>query len=301
MTDQKILLEKIEIALTEHCNLSCTACNHASPHYATKDTQYDTIVKDLTALSKVLHAELLVVAGGEPLLHPQLNAILEFARKLGIADRIELISNGVLVHKMDPETLNDITNFSVSVYPGVRYRYDKAELEKLAAQKGVSIQFNEINYFNLSILNDENKSDALTKTVFKYCNTTRVAKCYLVHGGYLYRCTAAAFIQERVAQAGKHMDGGVRDGVDVHGSQDLAHAITSYLDSDRYLESCRYCLGNLGKARPSTQLRKSDLATELAEDHTSPFKLLDKKRLIWAMVKSVIKPTKPYTMAKSGD
>jgi organic radical activating enzyme len=298
MTAPTILLEKIEIALTEHCNLSCSACNHASPHFGKKETLLDTVAKDLTALSSVLHAELLVVAGGEPLLNPELNAILEFAKNLGIADRIELISNGVLVHKLEARTLDFITDLSVSVYPNVRYRYDRKELLAQAAAKGVRVQFNEIDSFNLSILNDENKSELLTKVLFKYCNTTRVAKCYLAHNGYFYRCTTGAFIQERLAKAGKRMAGGPSDGVDIHGSRDLAGDIRSYLDSERFLESCRYCLGNLGVSRPNTQLRRDDLAKELAENHASAFKLLNKKRLLWAILKSIVRPSKPYTLAK---
>src|SRR6478736_2087477 len=96
---RKLTRLSVEYNLTEHCNLSCYACDHASPLMREKFASVDEFKRDFEALAQVFHSKQFRIVGGEPLLHPKLTEFLSVARRIGIADSIVLITNGVLLHK----------------------------------------------------------------------------------------------------------------------------------------------------------------------------------------------------------
>ena len=121
----------VEYNLTEHCNLSCYACDHASPLLPTKFTTVEAFSRDLEALAGVFHSEQLRIVGGEPLLHPQLLEFLTEARRIGIADAIVLITNGVLLPEMPAELWELIDQLWVSVYPGIKSKFDESKYTEI--------------------------------------------------------------------------------------------------------------------------------------------------------------------------
>src|SRR5438094_7310590 len=100
---QKLTRFSVEYNLTEHCNLSCYLCDHASPLLSKKFAILEDFVRDFEALSHVFHSTQLRIVGGEPTLHPQLLTFLREARRIGIADNIVLLTNGVQLHRMPAE------------------------------------------------------------------------------------------------------------------------------------------------------------------------------------------------------
>lgn len=296
----KLWFSKLELSLTDHCNLSCRGCNHASPHMEKRQTPAETIMRDLSALSRVAGSDDMTVAGGEPLLNPQLLEILTFLRRLGISRRVHLFTNGVLLHKAPKEIFDLIDTLFISVYPGVAHRFDPGHLRRLAADKGVKIVFDNIDKFARNFLNEKNTNDALVDKIFRYCNITRVAQCYLVYEGYFYRCTPAPFMARRLRLAGKDVLE-MQDGVPIHDNPNLRQDIETYLSSPRPLDACRYCLGNLGKYRPSQQLNAAELAGERAEPTTDVGALLNKPRMFKAMLRTALRPPRPYRIAPASD
>ena len=116
---QKLRRFSVEYNLTEHCNLSCYLCDHASPLLPKKFAVVEEFVRDLEALSQVFHSTQLRIVGGEPTLHPELLRFLSEARRIGIADNIVLLTNGVQLHRMPVELWGLINDLWISVYPGV--------------------------------------------------------------------------------------------------------------------------------------------------------------------------------------
>ncbi|HEY1452878.1 MAG TPA: hypothetical protein VGF57_05390, partial [Roseiarcus sp.] len=99
---RKLTRRSFDFNLTEHCNLSCCECDHASPLLASKFASVESFSWDLEALARVFHSKQIRILGGEPLLHPQLTGFLTEARRIGVADSIVLITNGVLLHQAPP-------------------------------------------------------------------------------------------------------------------------------------------------------------------------------------------------------
>jgi len=91
--------------LTTSCNLSCSGCDRLIDYNHNWVNPYDAIISDFDILSKRLSPKHFSLIGGEPLLHPKLYDIILQARKYFTNSKIELYTNGILLHKK-PELLD---------------------------------------------------------------------------------------------------------------------------------------------------------------------------------------------------
>src|ERR1051325_4405994 len=101
----RILREALEYSVVDHCNLRCAGCDHAAPHVDKRVADPEAFAADLNALRPHLHVRVVRLLGGEPLLHPALDAIVRAARNAEVADQIMLWTNGLLLHKVRRELL----------------------------------------------------------------------------------------------------------------------------------------------------------------------------------------------------
>lgn len=90
---------KLEVHITEHCNLNCRMCSHFSPLAPETYLSLDEYTRDLTRLKELYQNDLFHfrILGGEPLLHPQILQFLRAAREIFEDTRIELLTNGLLL------------------------------------------------------------------------------------------------------------------------------------------------------------------------------------------------------------
>ncbi|MBU4384261.1 MAG: radical SAM protein, partial [Proteobacteria bacterium] len=83
--------------LTEGCNLACRHC-WMGPRFETKDSHHATLPVELfeTAIreAKPLGLSGVKLTGGEPLLHPHFNTLLEIVRREDL--RLTVETNGLL-------------------------------------------------------------------------------------------------------------------------------------------------------------------------------------------------------------
>jgi len=84
------------------CNLSCTYCNEYDDF--SKPVQLDTMIHRIELLGK-LRTGVITLSGGEPLLHPELDAIISSIRRN--ATLAGLITNGYLLTADRIKKLND--------------------------------------------------------------------------------------------------------------------------------------------------------------------------------------------------
>jgi hypothetical protein len=122
-------LPYLEFPVALHCNQQCAACLHFSP--LSEKHFYDTkkFKKDIAQLKELVsHIETIRVMGGEPLLNPDLNQILDFTRNIYPYSTIVLVSNGILIKRMPKELIETIVNTNtivkISLYPSI---YQEAE------------------------------------------------------------------------------------------------------------------------------------------------------------------------------
>ena len=116
----KIQTRAIEFSAADHCNLRCAGCSHMSPFIRPRLAVEDELERDLGRLATAMFAAEIRILGGEPLLNPRIVPILKAARKSGIAGRVTLTTNGVLLHTMSKEFWDNVDLLRISLYPGAR-------------------------------------------------------------------------------------------------------------------------------------------------------------------------------------
>ena len=99
MTDHPILAHIVPM---RRCNLACTYCNEFDDF---SPPVPEAIMKERIDRLADLGLTVLVISGGEPLMHPQLDELISHARKRGIM--AGLISNGYLLNVDRIKRLND--------------------------------------------------------------------------------------------------------------------------------------------------------------------------------------------------
>jgi organic radical activating enzyme len=254
----------VEYNLTDHCNLSCYNCDHASPLLAPKFADLGEFVRDLAALATVFHSRELRLVGGEPLLHPDLNRFLTEARRIGIADAVVVYTNGVLLHEMTAEFWTLVDKLHVSAYPGVRRRLDEQACARLCRSHGVELEFAPVDRFHKSLMARPNEDQPLVDAIFRACEA--VNGCLTVHEGRFYKCSAAAIVRPWLALHGVAFDNHEADGVRLHDNENLHDELERYLDDRTPLAACRHCLGTSGSPAPHRQLDRKGCEAWLAED-----------------------------------
>ena len=172
----KIANARLELNVVEHCNLSCRSCSHLSPLMPRRIVSPDQILDDLDLLSRVYHARWVRLVGGEPLLHPQLLDVIAAARQSRIADRVSLVTNGVLLTKMDDELWRAVDAIEVSLYPGKGLdAAARSHCKELARRHDVDLRLVEIREFRESFSNRGTDDDALVRRIYSRCSRHRLS------------------------------------------------------------------------------------------------------------------------------
>lgn len=260
----KLTRLSVEYSLTEHCNISCHACAHASPLLPEKFASLVDFTRDFEALDTAFHAHELRIVGGEPLLHPELLRFLNEGRRIGIADAMVVYTNGVLLHRMPDAFWQAIDELRISIYPGVRVRLDEDACRLLAAKHGVKLQFERYETFAQTLIAKRIDDPALVRSIYRACGVA--VECHTVHDGRFYKCPMAPVMGSWLALHKTSYESPPGDGVALHGNRRLRETLARYLDDRDPLAACSYCLGSSGQAVPHRQLNRAGCQAWLDED-----------------------------------
>lgn len=276
MSQRKVRLRSIEFNASEHCNLRCSNCNHASPYSRREFASAESFERDAVLLSKFLHADRLRILGGEPLLHPDLLRFVAIARKTGLADRIGVVTNGVLLSRQSDEFWSELDFVDVAVYPETESRIDVDSLQRKAARHATRIIFGMKDVFRISLLDYpiENRP-GLLRDIFKSCFMANY--CPTLKGGYLYRCSVSPFLDTYLRVLGYRTDFSKKDGLLIEDRPDMPQVIAGYLASETALGACRFCLGSSGKLVRHRQLGRSEAGFPRRGKHYEDY--LDRRQL----------------------
>ena len=234
----------------------------------------EVVLRDLTRLAEVAHADEIRLAGGEPLLHPRILDVVEAVRASGIADTVTLISNGTLLERAPAGLWERLDRLWISVYPDTNPRLDAVEGIERA---GVKVWHKGTGEFRVTFLNRENTDRKLVRSLYRECRMAHDWACNLIHNGRFYKCVVAPFVADRLRLIGITIDNHDSDSVSLHDQPDLGAALRTYLGSTEPLQACTYCLGTCGKSMRHTLLDKAGLHGELTEDHSDLRSLLSRR------------------------
>ncbi len=113
-------LREVEVSISNRCSLACKDCGFFVPNQPNPSLSdgLSDILYGLEQLKRVgFRIASLGVLGGEPTLsRTKLEAAVTGFRALDIADRIEVVSNGLTPQGLSPAALRAVNRLTVSVY-----------------------------------------------------------------------------------------------------------------------------------------------------------------------------------------
>ncbi len=233
-----IELGRLEINIVDHCNLRCRACNHLSPALPKDFIGVEELKYYLQCLRPFLQAKVARLMGGEPLLHPKIDKVLEVIATSDIGKEVQVVTNGVLLERMTPFFWRLIDSVDLSIYPGITPKWPEEFSHKVHAHP--------CETFFETFSTIENKNQALVRRIWDTCKVKNV--CYGLVDGHFFKCMRSAFIPRGVGLEP------LVDGIHVDGITE--QMLFWYIKSDGILDSCRYCTGSLGKRFPHEEIKR---------------------------------------------
>lgn len=256
-----ITVKSLEIHVSYHCNLSCKGCSHMTPLEKEKYIDEFDIYDTLKILSKYLHCEVIRLIGGEPTLNHNLSSIAKNIKKINIADKIAIATNGIFIDKIQEDVLKNVDIFEIS-----NYHYSEHLTNKIINwAKNVKEKYNiktyiyMYKYFRESISYLKNEDTDLIKKIYDTCIVSHDWQCFNVFEGYFFKCPQAIAISRNIEN--NYMD---TNGIKIEDDSNLEDRLYEYINDDKPLKACSYCLGTVGKFIELTQISRDkykDLAS----------------------------------------
>ena len=185
-------LHRLVVHITDHCNLDCRGCSHfsniAEPSFA-NPAQLD---REFARLAELVEITELYLLGGEPLLHPEVLKFVRSARRHFPASKIILLSNGILLPRMEPEFWRVLGEERITLmYDDYPIRLQIERIAQLARENGVIVELAEHDDAFLKLPIDfEGTQDPANS--FARCRMNM--NCPILRNGRLYPCAYIAYI-----------------------------------------------------------------------------------------------------------
>lgn len=234
---------RLEINLTQACNLNCRGCTHYSPLAPTDDAEsIETINRVVSHLSKIKginEVGSIYLIGGETLLYPHLEEAITIVRSNFPVTPIHIFTNGIMLPRMKDSFWQACQQHHIAIditrYP-INIDYDS--LINLVKSKGVKVhefadRNNDYSFFRFPL--DPAKSQSARKAHFTCFNYG----CLSIIGDRLYPCSISgcvALLNNHHGTDFKHEDG---DWINI---MDITDIKQIYRLRNRPVPFCAYCM-----------------------------------------------------------
>jgi uncharacterized Fe-S cluster-containing radical SAM superfamily protein len=243
----KIATHALEVHVVDHCNLRCAGCCVLSPLASRRFLEPELLARDLAWAGRVLRPTVLKLSGGEPLLSGDIVALAKVARASGVAPRLSITTNGVLLARAPDALFEVLDAITVSVYPevGIDERA-LAALRERAARFGVVLNEKRQDAFQSMTRGVPETAPAVTREVFESCWLRH--RCHTLRDGVFFACSRPPGLV-----------GSSEDGLSLAPRAGLVDDLRSYLERTEPLASCSHCLGGTGAFVPFRQLTRREV------------------------------------------
>lgn len=234
-----LTIPHLETNITTACQLSCVACNHLVPLWRQRGPWHASpqqVEADLARLAPILHTPLWGALGGEPLLNKELVTILGIVRASGIADRIEVWTNGLSLPAQKPAFWRAFDILVLSVYPGQHGTASYLWIEQKCAEEGVELVVKDERLRpNFRTLLEPTPTDLeTTQQKYAQCFFRRYSR--VVDRGFVFTCCCAPHMPTLLQDRPFGTDGISLDGI-------TEETLTAYLRKTDPLGACTICAG----------------------------------------------------------
>lgn len=258
----KIRTESVELHVTEHCNLRCRDCCNISPFNPQTFLTKVEFQEYLEFIGKHLRPDVLKLAGGEPTLHPELEAFVVLAKEAKVAHQVRVVSNGLLMLKYSDRFWAHLDQLTISNYKSapVKPRILDHIREKCRAF-GVFLNIKYVDQFNEIFVEEPIQDASEIQTIYDDCWMRH--RCLIFRKQGFHKCTRASYMDTFLVMQGISSEWAQQtysaiDGISLK-EQDFLNTVLTYLNSTEPLASCRYCLGVSGPLRENVQLTKEEV------------------------------------------
>src|SRR5262245_25034557 len=117
IVEGRVQTRSLEVHIVDHCNLRCWGCCSLSPYLPKWRITSADLERDLRLARRVFAPQIFKLVGGEPLLHPDIDACLDIARQSGIAPVVSVTTNGFLLPRVSERFWQLTQALTVSLYP----------------------------------------------------------------------------------------------------------------------------------------------------------------------------------------
>ncbi len=237
--DFKPVMPKLEISVTNYCNLHCRRCGNFSNLVNEKDIlDLDKFEQYLICLKEKFSDMLLFsVLGGEPLLNPQLEKYILLLRRYFPHTKIRVTTNGLLLTKISQKLIDTMVQcnvyFHISQYPPTREKLD-----------GIIdfLKKNQVSFYITTPVTEFRKMISLKqeggeRTFGKYSDCI----CHVLDEGRIYMCGIFQRLYAVQDYFGVHIEEGElkKSSIDLMSDEVDGWDIIKYFN--RPVSLCRFC------------------------------------------------------------
>jgi hypothetical protein len=234
----RLQLPHVDVMVGDACQLRCIACTNLVGALPQTLERIEDIIRDVELAAEVMHAGCVCLLGGEPTSHPKLVEIMRETARSGLADRVQVLTNGMRLHRMRQEFWDELQWLKISIYPGRTPPENIAFAKAKQRDHGFQLDFYDVaaDPFR-AVMTAEPRTPDSAQRVYDGCWYRTFTR--KIERGYFYRCCTSPSISQTILGLGPDADGIALDGL-------TPSSLQQFLDRPQPANACTRCHGHLG-------------------------------------------------------
>jgi uncharacterized radical SAM superfamily Fe-S cluster-containing enzyme len=234
-------LDSLDICVAEHCNMGCYSCNHFSQLAKSEFADLAVVERDLKRISMLSGGNIPVIylAGGEPLLNPELPEFMRIARLYFPKSRVQIITNGLLLLAQKDVFWKAVKKYNIVMtptkYPGINWE----KIEERAREEEYQFEYFDFSgntektsrKFCLDLTGSQDPQKSFKRCCMAACTVA-------VQNGRIATCSFVFNMRHFNNYFGQNIPVTEQDSIDIYKAQTMQE-IVNFVNHP--IPLCRYC------------------------------------------------------------
>ena len=227
----------------EHCNLNCYGCNNFSPIAEPEFADVDELRRDFSRLAEIFgnRCSYVWLSGGEPLLHPEIKAIIKAARDNFPSCEIAVFSNGLLLSQQSDDFWKACHDSRVDIISSAYPMNINVDVVRAKAKEhGVNFDwaYNEEESQHDTFLIEPINLAGNSNIKFNFARCGRANNCITLRKGRLFTCTFAPHVRHFNKYFKQNINITEADSVNIYDDITADEILRRMAEP---IPACRYC------------------------------------------------------------